>query len=57
LRIRACAARPATAKCGGEKPHKGVCADCGFLEPSRPPAACSYRLLCEVGAFAINYLI
>jgi len=23
LRIRACAARPATAKCGGEKPHKG----------------------------------
>jgi len=24
LRIRACVARPATAKCGGKKPHKGT---------------------------------
>jgi len=45
LRIRACAARPATAKCGGVKPHKGRKPDCGFAEPSRPPAAYSYRLL------------
>jgi len=29
-RIRACEARPGLAKCGGEKPHKGACADCGF---------------------------
>jgi len=36
LRIRACVARPATAKCGGEKLHKGVCADCSFLEPEPP---------------------
>jgi len=36
LRIMACEARPATAKCGGEKPHKGACADCGFLEPEPP---------------------
>jgi len=35
LRIRACEARPATAKCGGEKLHKGACADCSFLEPCR----------------------
>jgi len=48
LRIRACAARPATAKCGGKKPHKGACADCGFAEPSRLPAAYSYRLLNDV---------
>ena len=36
LRIRACVARPATVKCGGEKLHKGVCADCSFLEPELP---------------------
>jgi len=33
LRIRACVARPATAKCGGAKTHKGACADWGFAEP------------------------
>jgi hypothetical protein len=32
LRIRACVARPATAKCAGENTHKGACADCVFLE-------------------------
>jgi len=36
LRIRACGARPATAKCGGAKPHKGACADWGFVEPEPP---------------------
>jgi len=36
LRIRACAARPATAKCGGAKPHKGRKPDCGFVEPEPP---------------------
>jgi len=28
--------RPATAKCGGEKPHKGHKPDCGFAEPEPP---------------------
>jgi len=36
LRIRACAARPVTAKCGGAKPHKGRKPDCGFAEPEPP---------------------
>jgi len=35
-RIRACAARPGLAKCGGRKLHKGACADCNFLEPEPP---------------------
>jgi len=36
LRIRACAARPATAKCGGEKPHKGRSPTAVFWSPNRP---------------------
>jgi len=56
LRIRACEARPATAKCGGEKLHKGACADCSFAEPSRPLAAYSYRLL-NAGFCTAIYLI
>jgi len=52
LRIRACEARPATAKCGGEKSHKGACADCNFLEPDRLKGGSSYRLLCAVPAYA-----
>jgi len=48
LRRRACEARPATAKCGGAKPHKGRKPDRGFVEPSRRKAAYSYRLLGEI---------
>jgi len=57
LRLRACEARPATAKCGGEKLHKGACADCGFLEPSRPPAAYCYRLLNAVPFTILSFFI
>jgi len=28
--------RPATAKCGGAKPHKESKPDCGFAEPEPP---------------------
>jgi hypothetical protein len=34
--MRACEARPATAKCGGAKSHKGACADWSFAEPEPP---------------------
>ena len=36
LRIRACVARPATAKCGGAKCHKGRKPDWRFAEPEPP---------------------
>jgi len=35
LQIRACEARPATAKCGGEKPHKGRSPTVVFWSPNR----------------------
>jgi len=35
LRIRACVARPATAKCGGRKLHKGRSPTAIFWNPNR----------------------
>ena len=58
LRIRACVARPATAKCGGRKLHKGACADYNFLEPEPPEwAVSSYRLLSDAHALILLYIL
>jgi len=49
LRIRACVARPATAKCAGAEHHKGTkcrLVFCGSRAAERRRS--SYRLLCDV---------
>jgi len=55
-RIRACAARPGLAKCGGAKYHKGRSPTGVLWNPNRPIRAVSiYCLLYAVFAFTLFF--